>query len=91
MNIKKEIDFTDRLVVEQKDLSYANMKELTRLREIQMGLDSELDVLNKRICVMRSEIENNEARIQTITSVLMSKEDAISVCCAKINDAHAHI
>jgi len=58
--LRKDIEYQERLVSEQKDLGHANYKELTRLREIGLNLDKELDNQHKRISILRTEIENND-------------------------------
>ena len=78
LNLKKEIDYEQQLVNEQKELSNKNYQELSRLREIMYNLDKDLEAKSKRIEILRREIENNGQRTNSITDVLDSKEDAIA-------------
>jgi len=75
LNLRKEIQYQDTLLVEQKEISHSHYKDLTNLREIQFNLDKEIDVTSKRYQILRTEIENNEQRIHSISTLLAQKED----------------
>ena len=75
LNLRKEIEYQDRLLVEQKEISHAHYKDLTHLREVQFNLDKEIDVTSKRYSILKTEIENNEQRIASISHLLAQKED----------------
>lgn len=70
LNLRKEIEYQDRLLAEQKEISHAHYQELTKLREIQFNIDKDIDVTQKRYSILKSEIENNEQRIAQISSLL---------------------
>lgn len=75
LNLRKEIEYQDRLLAEQKEISHSHYQELTKLREIQFNIDKDIDVTQKRYSILKSEIENNEQRIAQISSLLAQKED----------------
>lgn len=87
LNLRKEIEYQDRLVNEQKEISHSHYKELSRLREYQMNLDKELDQQHKKVQILRTEIENNEQRCNNIQDVLMNKEENIARTHAKLGEA----
>lgn len=91
LNLKKEIDYEQQLVNEQKELSNRNYQELSRLREIMYNLDKDLEAKSKRIEILRREVENNGQRTNSITDVLDSKEDAIARTQQKISEAYQQI
>lgn len=43
MNLRKEIEYQEKLVCEQKEINHNNYVELTRLRDITFNLDKDLD------------------------------------------------
>jgi len=60
LNLRKEIEYQEKLCNEQKDISHKNYKELTRLRELQIKLEKDLDTLHKRVNILHTEVDNNE-------------------------------
>lgn len=60
LNLRKDIEFTETRLNEDKDLSNKNYQELNRLREISYNLDKDLEAQSKRIEILRVEIDNNE-------------------------------
>jgi len=48
LNLRKEIEYQDRLLAEQKEISHSHYQELTKLREIQFNIDKDIDVTQKR-------------------------------------------
>ena len=64
LNIRKEIEFHEKLVGEQKEIAHQNYGELTRLRDVSYQLDKELDSMRKRFSILKSEMENNEHRVE---------------------------
>jgi len=91
LNLRKEIEYQDRLLAEQKEISHAHYQELTKLREIQFNIDKDIDVTQKRYSILKSEIENNEQRIAQISSLLAQKEDQFAQCLARINESQTVI
>lgn len=86
--MRKEISYQEGLVTEQKEVSHSAYKELTSLREQGLSLDRELDTQHKRVSILRTEIENNDQRIQNVQGLLSSKEEAIVRCSMKIQECH---
>ena len=82
--MRKEISYQEGLVTEQKEVSHSAYKELTSLREQGLSLDRELDTQHKRVSILRTEIENNDQRIQNVQGLLSSKEEAIVRTSMKI-------
>lgn len=91
LNLKKEIEYQERLVNEQKDISHAHYQELGRLRDIGLKLDLDIDGLRKRLHILRTECDNNDQRINSCQNLLSNKEHSIAGTCAKINEAHQQI
>ena len=60
LNLRKEVDYNEKLLNEQKEINHQNYSELTRAKEIQFNLDKDIDAQRKRIDILRTEIENNE-------------------------------
>ena len=40
-----------------------------------MDLDKQLDILNKRMSILWTEVENNEQRLNSMQQVFISKEE----------------
>lgn len=91
LNLRKEIEHTERLVAEQKDIQHQNCTQLLNLRDHQMKLDKELDMLHKKIGIHHTEMDNNEQRIQGINNVISSKDESIAQTASRINEAHMTI
>jgi hypothetical protein len=87
LNLRKEIEFQDRLLAEQKEISHAHYQELTKLRDIQMNIDKDIQTTQARYNMLKTEITQNEQRISTISSLLAQKEDQFAQCLQKINEA----
>jgi hypothetical protein len=60
MSLREEIGYSESLVVEQKEISHHNYKDLNQVREVSIDLDKDLDNQSKRISILRTEIENND-------------------------------
>jgi hypothetical protein len=43
MNLRKEIEYQEKLVCEQKDICHHQYTELARLRDISFNLDKDLE------------------------------------------------
>jgi hypothetical protein len=65
LNLRKEIEYQERIVGEQKSISNSNYDTLVRLRDNQHRLDKELEAQDKRVHVLQVEYENNDQRIQS--------------------------
>ena len=91
MNLRKEIEYQEKLVCEQKDICHNQYGELARLRDISFNLDKDIDAQKKRIDILRTEIDNNESRLASITDLLNNKEEGISRTTFKISEAHQQI
>jgi chromosome segregation ATPase len=87
LNVRKEIDYNDKLLTDEKEASSKHYQELTRLRDISFNLDKDLEAQHKRIDILRVEIDNNEQRIASISDLLQNKEEAIYRCQGKISEA----
>ena len=59
LNERKEIEYQDKLLNEQKDISHSNYNHLMSLRESQLKLDNELGQQNKRCTILNTEVDNN--------------------------------
>jgi|DEB0MinimDraft_12_1074336.scaffolds.fasta_scaffold118195_2 hypothetical protein len=66
MNVRKEIEYQERLVGEQKSISHANYDTLLRLRDNQLRLDKELEAQSRRVQILHTEYENNDQRASSI-------------------------
>lgn len=89
--MRKEVEYSERMVNEQKSTSQAHYQELARLRDVQFGLDKELDHLHKRVQILRSEIENNDQRCGQSQDLLNNKEDSIQKTSAQLSNANSAI
>lgn len=43
LSLREEIGYTDSLLIEQKEISHQNYKDLTQVREVSIDLDKDLD------------------------------------------------
>ena len=59
LNARKEIEYNEGLVNEQKEISSRNYQELTNLREVMSNLDKDLDAKLQRLEILKREMENN--------------------------------
>jgi len=59
LNARKEIEYNEGLVNEQKEISSRNYQELTNLREVMSNLDKDLDAKLQRFDILKREMENN--------------------------------
>lgn len=91
LSLRKEVEYSERMVHEQKSTSQAHYQELARLRDVQFGLDKDLDHLHKRVSILRSDIENNDQRCGQCQDLLNNKEDSIQRTQAKVSEANSHI
>jgi chromosome segregation ATPase len=55
------------------------------------NLDKDLDAKIKRLDILNKELENNEARCNSISDLLMSKEDAIGKTQQKLGECYQSI
>ena len=91
LSCRKEIEFQERLVNEQKETGHNQYNALLGLRETQVRCDNEVCSLNKRVDILNVEINNNDNRVESITSLLTHKEESISKTTYAINQAHGTI
>ena len=91
MNERKEIEYQEKLLNEQKDINHNNYNHLLSLRESQLKLDKELDSQHKRIQILNTEVDNKNQRTDSISGLLARKEEQIATTTSKLGDAHAQI
>ena len=91
LSLRKEVEYSERMVHEQKSFSQAHYQELARLRGVLFGLDKDLDHLHKRVSILRSDIEKNDQRCGQCQDLLNNKEDSIQRTQAKVSDANSQI
>lgn len=66
LNLRKECEYTDKLVMEQKDVNSRNFQELTRLKEVLFNLEKDCEAQQKRVEILHVEVNNNEQRTASI-------------------------
>ena len=91
LSFRKEIEFQERLVNEQKEVGHNQYNQLLNLRETQVRCDNDVMSLNKRVDILNVEINNNDNRAESISSLLAHKEESISKASFAINQAHGTI
>ena len=91
LNLRKEIEYHEGMVREQKDIHHHNYNEILKLKDVSCNLDKEVDGQMNRLRILETEQDNNSQRTISLQGVLDNRQQTIAKHVHKIGECHSMI